>query len=114
MADRQWFEVVARIPVVVGRVVDVRKVVVVEERCVGRGDCLFEVGGFLLLLGATAIFAELQTDLDRIWQVPAKEKPSGLWGWLRSRVLSARPVTGPAPCWTIDLCWDCRACFHGT
>ena len=52
------------------------------------------VGGFLLLLGATAIFAELQTDLDRIWQVPAKEKPSGMWGWLRSRVLSFGLVLG--------------------
>ena len=54
------------------------------------------VGGFLLLLGATAIFAELQTDLDRIWQVPAKDKPSGLWGWLRSRVLSFGLVLGLA------------------
>jgi membrane protein len=54
------------------------------------------VGGFLLLLGATAIFAELQTDLDRIWQVPAKEKPSGLWGWLRSRILSFGLVLGLA------------------
>jgi YihY family inner membrane protein len=54
------------------------------------------VGGFLLLLGATAIFAELQTDLDRIWQVPAKEKPSGVWGWLRSRVLSFGLVLGLA------------------
>lgn len=52
------------------------------------------VGGFLLLLGATAIFAELQSDLDRIWQVPAKEKPSGLWGWLRSRVLSFGLILG--------------------
>ena len=54
------------------------------------------VGGFLLLLGATAIFAELQTDLDRIWEVPAKQKPSGLWGWLRSRVLSFGLVLGLA------------------
>ena len=54
------------------------------------------VGGVLLLLGATAIFAELQTDLDRIWQVPAKEKPSGIWGWLRSRVLSFGLVLGLA------------------
>lgn len=54
------------------------------------------VGGFLLLLGATAIFAELQTDLDRIWEVPEKEKPSGIWGWLRSRVLSFGLVLGLA------------------
>lgn len=54
------------------------------------------IGGLLLLLGSTAIFAELQTDLDRIWQVPAREKPSGLWGWLRSRVLSFGLVLGLA------------------
>ena len=52
------------------------------------------VGGFLVLLGATATFAELQTDLDRIWRVPAKAKPSGIWGWLRSRVLSFGLVLG--------------------
>ncbi|MFC0134724.1 YihY/virulence factor BrkB family protein [Massilia eurypsychrophila] len=54
------------------------------------------VGGFLLLIGATAIFAELQSDLDRIWQVPAKDKPSGMWGWLRARVLSFGLVLGLA------------------
>jgi YihY family inner membrane protein len=54
------------------------------------------VGGFLVLLGATATFAELQTDLDRIWRVPAKAKPSGIWGWLRSRVLSFGLVLGLA------------------
>lgn len=41
----------------------------------------------LLFVGATSIFAELQTDLDRIWR--AESKPtSGLWSLLRSRVLS--------------------------
>ena len=54
------------------------------------------VGGLLLLLGSTAIFAELQTDLDRIWEVPEKAKPSGIWGWLRSRVLSFGLVLGLA------------------
>lgn len=54
------------------------------------------VGGLLLLLGATAIFAELQTDLDRIWEVPEKAKPSGVWGWLRARVLSFGLVLGLA------------------
>ena len=54
------------------------------------------VGGVLVLVGATATFAELQTDLDRIWRVPEKEKPSGIWGWLRSRVLSFGLVLGLA------------------
>jgi membrane protein len=44
-------------------------------------------GVALLLLGATTVFAELQSDLDRIWRVEAKPS-SGLWGLLRARLLS--------------------------
>jgi membrane protein len=46
------------------------------------------IGVLLLLVGATTVFAELQSDLDRIWKAPAVKKPEGLWGMLRSRVLS--------------------------
>jgi membrane protein len=42
----------------------------------------------MLIVGATSIFAELQSDLDRIWHVPAAAKPSGIWGMLRTRLLS--------------------------
>jgi membrane protein len=45
-------------------------------------------GSVLLLVGATSVFAELQDDLDRVWKAPARAKPSGLWGWVRSRILS--------------------------
>jgi membrane protein len=45
-------------------------------------------GVVLLLVGATTVFAELQDDLDRVWKAPARAKPSGLWGWVRSRILS--------------------------
>ena len=41
-----------------------------------------------LLVGATSIFAELQSDLDRIWRAPEVIKPSGIWGLLRTRMLS--------------------------
>src|SRR3954468_1156637 len=41
-----------------------------------------------LLIGATSIFAELQSDLDRIWRAPDVAKPSGIWGLLRTRLLS--------------------------
>ena len=41
-----------------------------------------------LIVGATSIFAELQSDLDRIWRAPEVAKPSGLWGLLRTRLLS--------------------------
>jgi membrane protein len=41
----------------------------------------------LLILGATTVFAELQSDLDRIWRAEAKSL-SGLWAFLRARFLS--------------------------
>ncbi|HSN19056.1 MAG TPA: YihY/virulence factor BrkB family protein [Usitatibacter sp.] len=40
-----------------------------------------------LALGATTVFAELQQDLDRIWQSKAKTG-AGLWGMIRARFLS--------------------------
>jgi membrane protein len=46
------------------------------------------IGVVLVLLGATTVLAELQDDLNRIWKVPAKARPSGVWGWVRSRLLS--------------------------
>ena len=39
------------------------------------------------LVGATAVFGQLQTSLNDIWQI--KAKPTGaVWGWLRRRVIS--------------------------
>jgi len=50
----------------------------------------------VLALGATTVFAELQSALDRIWHVPEKAKPSGIWGMLRARFLSFGLVLGLA------------------
>lgn len=50
----------------------------------------------VLVVGATTVFAELQSALDRIWHVPEKAKPSGLWGLLRARFLSFGLVLGLA------------------
>jgi membrane protein len=41
-----------------------------------------------LLVGATTVFGELQSSLDRIWRAPAAEKKSGIWTLLRTRLLS--------------------------
>jgi membrane protein len=46
------------------------------------------VGTITLVIGATSIFAELQSDLDRIWRVPEVRRPSGIAGLLRTRLLS--------------------------
>ncbi len=47
-----------------------------------------------LVIGATTVFAELQSDLDRIWRVPAPAKESGIWSLLRTRLLSFGLVLG--------------------
>ena len=48
----------------------------------------------VLLVGATTVFAELQSALDRIWHVPEKAKPTGLWAIFRARVLSFGLILG--------------------
>lgn len=52
------------------------------------------VGLALMLLGATTVFAELQATLDRIWQLPQAQLPSGVWAWVRSRLLSFGLILG--------------------
>lgn len=51
------------------------------------------LGGILLLLGATTVFGELQTALDRIWRAPKRNK-AGIGSLLRARLLSFGMVMG--------------------
>ena len=46
------------------------------------------LGIVTLLVGATSVFAELQSSLDRIWRAPALKQSTGVWDLLRSRLLS--------------------------
>ena len=48
----------------------------------------------VLLVGATTVFAELQSALDRIWHVPERDKPQGIWAIVRARVLSFGLILG--------------------
>lgn len=52
------------------------------------------IGLVTLLIGATTVFAELQSALDRIWRVPEREKYSGILSLLRSRLLSFGMILG--------------------
>jgi membrane protein len=45
-------------------------------------------GVVMLVIGATSVFAELQDDLNRIWEAPTPRKMSTWWAWLRTRLLS--------------------------
>ncbi len=47
-----------------------------------------------LVIGATTVFAELQSDLDRIWRVPVPARVNGIWSFVRSRLLSFGLVLG--------------------
>jgi membrane protein len=47
-----------------------------------------------LAIGATTVFGELQSDLDRIWRVPPPTTVNGLWLVLRTRLLSFGLVLG--------------------
>ena len=62
----------------------------------GKGLVAGLISAVVLLLGATTVFAELQSALDRIWHVPEAEKPTGIWAILRARVLSFGLILGLA------------------
>jgi membrane protein len=52
-----------------------------------QGGLAALVGGLTLLIGATTVFAELESAIDRIWKMPAR-RASGWWNLLRTRLLS--------------------------
>ena len=59
----------------------------------GKGTFAAIAGIVTLLLGATTVFGELQTDLDRIWDAP-KPKESGVWALIHARLLSFGMILG--------------------
>jgi len=54
----------------------------------GKSFLATAIGVVTLIIGATTVFTELQSALDRIWESPAAEKKEGIWNLLRSRLLS--------------------------
>src|SRR5687768_5962894 len=53
----------------------------------GKGTLAAVIGIFTLILGATAVFAEIQDSINTIWGLKAKPK-RGLWKLIRNRILS--------------------------
>ena len=70
--------------------------VVASASGTNRGLIAGAVSFAVLLVGATTVFAELQSALDRIWHVPERDKPKGVWAILRARVLSFGLILGLA------------------
>ncbi len=52
------------------------------------------VSVFVLVLGATSVFTELQSALDRIWHIAPSQKPSGILAMLKTRLLSFGMILG--------------------
>ena len=59
-----------------------------------KGWIASAVGVVLMLIGATTVFAELQSSLDQIWRAPAPATSGGVWALLRSRLLSFGLILG--------------------
>jgi membrane protein len=59
----------------------------------GAGLVAASLGAIVLLLGATGVFAALQTCLNRIWRAPP-QKGNAILGFLRTRFLSLAMVLG--------------------
>lgn len=59
-----------------------------------EGAIATAVGFVMLIIGATTVFAELQSDLDRIWRSPAVKNGNGIWFLIRTRLLSFGMVLG--------------------
>ena len=60
----------------------------------GKSRLATVIGVVTLLIGASTVFVELQTSLDRIWGIPKRNRARGLWRILRSRFLSLGLVFG--------------------
>lgn len=53
------------------------------------------IGGVVLVVGATGVFAQLQDSLNAVWNVPERKTAGlGLWRMLRDRLLSFSMVFG--------------------
>jgi len=62
--------------------------VVLEAAHNPSGGLIASLASFAtLLVGATTVFAELKSDLDRIWKTKAP-KSTGVWNYVRTRLLS--------------------------
>ena len=60
----------------------------------GKSRVSMTLGILMLLIGASGVFVQLQSTLNRIWDVAAAPKKSALWAFLRHRLVSMAMVFG--------------------
>ena len=61
-----------------------------------EGFLALVIGIVATVIGATAVFGELQSAMDRIWRAPAANQPGGIMGLIRGRMLAFGMVLGVA------------------
>ena len=87
----------------------------VESASLSGGGVVATVASVVVLLvGATSVFSELQSALDRIWHVPESKKPSGIWGLLRARLFSLGLILGLAFLLIVSLAVSAGLAAFGT
>jgi membrane protein len=59
-----------------------------------RSGLAAAVGLLTLLVGATSVFSELESALNRIWKTPSRREPDGWWSFIRTRLLSFGLILG--------------------
>jgi len=88
-------EIVAQLGGLVGQQgADLVQKLVAAASNTGKGAIAGTVSFLVLLLGATSVFTELQSALDRIWHVPPTQRPSGIRAILRARLASFGLILG--------------------
>jgi membrane protein len=60
----------------------------------GQGIVAATLGTLTLMIGATAVFGELPSALNRIWKVKADNNTGGIWKFVFTRLLSFGMVMG--------------------
>lgn len=60
----------------------------------GRGKLSLGIGLVTLLFGASTVFAQMQSALNRIWDVEADPDRNAFWGFVRTRLVSFAMVVG--------------------
>jgi len=60
----------------------------------GDGIVSAIIGLVTLFVGATGVFGQLQDALNTVWEVAPQEKPSGFWGFVKTRFLSFTMIIG--------------------
>ena len=73
---------------------EVIETVIRESSAPGKNTISLVIGIGTLVFSATTVFAELQSALNRIWDVAADPKKSKFWSFVRTRLLSLGMVVG--------------------